>query len=326
MKNKIIALALAGALTLTPALAVQEEKFPALQPYPGYSDVRETDWFYDNAKLCFEISIITGTDKGFEPGKILTGPECAAIAARLREGLTGKPIPASSDPSLPWYQPYVDYLGEAAVESGSSLYGLIKWYDKALFEGPATRYDFLVFMALAADGSEDYFPTINTLTYADIPDVTNDNLVLRFYNIGILTGKDAYGTFDAQDILSRAEAAAMVSRMARPELRKTFTTEDYSPFTAAGLAPSTVLFQNGVTAEAYLQEVNRAIAKWETALGEDFNWHRDTGDGKTVLTHVKEDTLSALGVTAKEGTQAYQDFDVQVYYACLISLTGTTLG
>lgn len=326
MNRKLIALALAGALAFTPVLAAEADKFPAVQDYPGYSDVRETDWFYDNAKLCYETGIITGTDKGFEPGKILTGPECAAMAARLREGLTGKPIPAFSDPSLPWYQPYVDYLEEAAQESGSSLYGLIKWYDKALFEGPATRYDFLVFMALAADGSEDYFPALNALTFADIPDVTDDNVVLRFYNIGILTGKDAYGTFDAQGTLSRAEAAAMVSRMARPELRKTFTTEDYSPFTAAHMTPSTVLFSNGVTAEAYLREVNGAIAKWERALEEDFNWHRDTGDGKTVLTHVKEDTLAALGVTAKEGTQAYQDFDVQVYYARLISLTGTILG
>ena len=133
MNRKLIALALAGALALTPVLAAEGEKFPAVQDYPGYSDVREADWFYDNAKLCYEIGIITGTDKGFEPGKILTGPECAAMAARLREGLTGKPIPASSDPSLPWYQSYVDYLEEAAQESGSSLYGLIKWYDKALF-------------------------------------------------------------------------------------------------------------------------------------------------------------------------------------------------
>ena len=44
-----------------------------------------------------------------------------------------------------------------------------------------------------------------------------------------------------------------------------------------------------------------------------------------ILKHVKEDALSALGVTEKQGTGAYKDFDVQVYYSRLIDLTGETL-
>ena len=45
-----------------------------------------------------------------------------------------------------------------------------------------------------------------------------------------------------------------------------------------------------------------------------------------MLAHVKEDTLTALGVTEAMGTQAYEDFDVQVYYARLIDLMGGPLG
>ncbi len=328
MKKKLIAASLAVTLCLgvLPALAAGEEKFPVLNTYPGYTDVTETDWFYDNARLCYEIGIMTGTDIGFEPGKTLTGPECAALAARLREGLTGKAIPAPApDPGRPWYQHYVDYLQDAAQESGSSLYGIIKWYDLEEFEKPATRYDFLVFMALAADGNGDYFSNINTISYEDLPDVKDDNVILQFYNWGILTGTDKYGTFAAGKTLTRAEAAAMVARMAKSDLRKTFIPADYTPFTAAYLTPDTVMFDNGLTAEEFLITINNAISAWETALGDEFNWHTVWSDGKSVLKHVKEDSLSALGVTEKQGTGAYKDFDVQVYYSRLIDLTGETL-
>lgn len=322
--KRLTAFVLSAALLLAPALAADmEEKFPAAQTYPGYADVAETDWFYDNAKLCYEIGLMQGTNLGFEPGKELTGAECAALAARLREGLTGKAIP---DPGQPWYQHYVDYLCQAAQESGSSYYGIIPWYDQTFFESPATRSDFLVFMALASDGNLGYFSDINTISYEDLPDVANDNVILQFYNWGILTGTDKYGTFSGDKTLTRAEAAAMVARMAKPELRKTFTPADYSPFTAAYLTPGTVMFDTGVTAEEYLITVNNAIAAWETALGDEFNWHYVWTDGKSVLNHVKDDSLTALGVTGWQGTQAYRDFDVQVYYARLIDLTGKTLG
>ena len=313
----------AGAAVKVRSAAGTEDKFPVVKEYPGYTDVQETDWFYDNAKLCYEIGIMTGTDIGFEPGKTLTGAECAALAARLREGLTGKAIPAPvPDPGRPWYQHYVDYLWEAVQESGSSYYGIIDWED---LESPATRYDFLVFMALVADGNGDYFSNINNLSYEDLPDNKNDNVALQFYNWGILTGVDKYGTLAPDRTLTRAEAAAMVARMAKPELRKTFVPADYSPFTAAYLTPDTVMFDTGLTAEEFLITVNNAIAAWEEALEDEFNWHYVWSDGKTVLDHVKEDSLSALGVTGKQGTGAYQDFDVQVYYARLIDLTGETL-
>ena len=85
------------------------------------------------------------------------------------------------------------------------------------------------------------------------------------------------------------------------------------------------MFDNGLTAEEYLIAVNNAISAWEDTLGDEFNWHTVWSDGKSVLKHVKEDSLSALGVTEKQGTGAYKDFDVQVYYSRLIDLTGETL-
>ncbi len=323
--KRFTAFLLCAALCLSPALAVGEEKFPAVNVYPGYADVKETDWFYDTAKLCYEIGLMTGTDKGFEPNKTLTGPECAALAARLREKLTGKPIPEPTpDPGLPWYQHYVDYLQDASQESGSSLYGLIKWNDPAEFEKPATRYDFLLFMALVADGNWDYFSNINTISYEDLPDVKDENDILQFYNWGILTGTDSYGTFAKGKTLTRAEAAAMAARMAKPELRKSFTPADYV-LPTAGIPGDTVLFDNGVTARAYFQGVNYALTYVEWSLGDDFNWHAPYS-GTTVLDWVKSEALFRCEATEAAPNQTFRDLDLQVYYSRLIDLMGGPLG
>ena len=96
MKKRLTALVLAGVLTLTPALAAVTDyqvadKFPAVAEYPGYPDVGENDWFYENARLCYEVGLMTGTEAGFEPDKTLSEEETAALAARLRAALR-KPL------------------------------------------------------------------------------------------------------------------------------------------------------------------------------------------------------------------------------------------
>lgn len=314
------ALALTLCLGLCPAFAA-EEKFPAVNTYPGYADVAEGDWFYNNAKLCYEVGLMTGTDKGFEPNKTLTVGECAALAARMGEKLTGETIP-EVDPAHyvvsppPWWAKYKEHL----LSLDPHLTGLLAQPDEAI-----TRYGFLSLLNLVCAPEEGLLEPINHIEALPDPDFRNDVVALQFYNAGILTGTDKYGTFAGPRSLTRAEAAAMVSRIVRPGLRLSFTPADYSPFTAAYLTPDTVMFSNGVTAEEFLITVNNAIAAWEAALGDEFNWHYVWTDGKTVLTHVKEDTLTALGVSERDGVQSYKDFDVQVYYSRLIDLIGGPL-
>ncbi len=98
----------------------------------------------------------------------------------------------------------------------------------------ATRLDFVKLLSLV---SGDLLEPINDI--ADFPDATEEtkDVVLPFYQAGILTGTDDYGTFRANGTLSRAEMATMAARLIRPELRQEFTlkTVDDSRYTLTAL-------------------------------------------------------------------------------------------
>ena len=315
----LTALALCAALTLSPALAAEQpDVFPAIQEYPGFSDVAEADWFYGNVKLCAETGLMVGTGAGFAPKRAMQVSECASIAARVLEALSGEPMPAPT-PGAPWYQHQVDYLVTRATAAGDTT----SVNTLSAPEAIATRADFFRLLALAVDDS--LLAPINSVTF--LPD-TDDPAVLAFYNAGILAGTDKYGTFNPQGTLSRMECAAMVSRLVRSELRVVVTLADYSPFLAAGVDPSTPFF-TGVTAETYLTQVNELIFQLERVCtlnnNMEFNWFNTYGD-QTFLQYVKSQSLSLLGVTEAAGTDAYRNFDVQVYYSRLLDLTGQPQG
>ncbi len=143
-----------------------------------------------------------------------------------------------------------------------------------------------------------------------------------------------------------AAPSAKPTATAKPEPTPTPTPEpdpisfevpDATALDAAELAAGTVMFSNGVKAEQFLKEVNAAIARWEeefaATYGTDgpsdkFNWHTPlTGSlkGKTVLQQVKAEVLEALGTNQDAGTDAYKNFDIQVYYSRLIDLLGDPL-
>ena len=310
--KRMSAFVLSAALLLSPVFAAGEaDKFPVVNPYPGYGDVAETDWFYDNAKLCYETGLMTGTDAGFEPGKILTEAEAVTLAARVGATLRGETIPAAQ-PGEPWWSPYNHYVFPQGGINSPDYY--------------AGRWQFLYMLY---DYVKNLLDPINTIPRLDAdPDFGEDVMVLAYYNAGILTGVDKYGTVNGSGPLTRAEAAAMISRIIRPELRIAFTPADYSPFTAAYLTPNAVMFEGGITAEAFLTQVNACIASEEAGAlqsGREFNWLYVDPNGKTTLENVKATAMEALGVTETMGTQAHKDFDYQVYYSRLIDITGETL-
>ena len=214
--RNVAALTLSAALLAGSALAITpEEAFPDRYSYPGFIDVEPGAWYADAAKVCAQAGLMQGTSHAFSPDQILTVGEVAAIAARMNEAITGQAIPVA-DPKpgeeLPWYVSYVTYLEKLGITVPDPT-------------KQSTRQEFV--KLLSGVIPQEMLNPINTIT--TLPD-TSDPDVLRFYNAGILTGVDSYGTFAPEKTLTRAECGAMVARIARTRLRLTFTpmTQSYT--------------------------------------------------------------------------------------------------
>lgn len=111
-----------------------------------------------------------------------------------------------------WYRDTAYYLETAGLEIRPG-------------EARASRQSFVEDLSQVAG---DLLTPINQIdTFPDIYEYTRDT-VLPFYNAGILTGTDSYGTFGADLSLTRAETAAMAARLIRPELRIAFTPDQSS--------------------------------------------------------------------------------------------------
>ncbi len=263
----LVSLALAGALALSPALGADvSDKFPAVNAFSPafYPDVPAGAWYIEEAKVCYEAGIMLGTQTGFAPDNKVTVAEVAVMAARLASAVSGLPIPEGDN----WYQPSVDFLTGAGIYVPSNL------------AEPATRAEF--FQLLSSVLAPDYTAALNSITA--LPD-TQDSEVLRFYNAGILTGTDEYGTFNGSGVLTRAEAAAMIARVVRPELRKQFTVQEKpveKPSYEEELASTMALKINGqeVPMNQYVGWLNRVVEQFDQRLRQNnltLDWNADYG-------------------------------------------------
>ncbi|UQT49568.1 S-layer homology domain-containing protein [Flavonifractor plautii] len=306
MKQQLIALALSTALLAGSAAAIApEEAFPAVNTYPGFADVAGSAWYAATVQTCYEVGLMTGTGTGFAPDQVLTVGEVAAIAARMNEAITGDSI-YLVDSTLPWYASYVDYLEKLGVEVPDPV-------------KQATRQEFIAM--LAAVVPEDMLTPINQITA--LPD-TADAAVLSFYNAKHPHRRGRLGHLcprqDPHPGGDRRHGGPGRPAGAAGEL----LPADYAMFTAAYLKPADVLFTNGVTAGQYLPYVQTLIDGLEAdcaAQGMEFNWF-NTVDGVIFLDYVEDTALAHFGVTAKDGTQLYKDFDMQVYYSRYLDQKG----
>lgn len=175
-----------------------------------FSDVRESDWFYDNVKVVYEYGLMIGdSPTKFRPNGNVTIAETITLAARLHSIYqTGK---NDFETSTPWYQVYIDY-----AKSNGIVRTAYQDYNRA-----ATRAEYAVILAAAFP--EQALKQINQIPDNTIPDVkisdTYGEAVYRLYRAGVLTGSDGKGTFHPNSNIRRSEVAAIISRMADADQR-----------------------------------------------------------------------------------------------------------
>ena len=195
---------------------VPSAQFPLIKGrIPSFDDVSPRDWFSLWVDLAYNLSLMQGVGENrFGPDQTLTVAEALKLAAFMESQATGDTFHLQPVTGTPWYKSSVTYCEASGVINAGEFTNL---------ERPVTRAEMAYIFSRTTLGRS--IPEINSLSRvkAAVPDVrTGDyaaNAIFGLYAKGILTGSDGDLTFRPNDSLTRAEAAAIVSRMARAEQR-----------------------------------------------------------------------------------------------------------
>ena len=299
--KRIIGTLLAICMVFTlclPAMAkVGMDNYKPINTYDNnFADVALSHWAMPSIKACYEYALMYGSsDTTFSPNGELTIAEALVMADRVhRIYRIGETAVFTGDD--PWYFRYVEY----AVNNG-----LIARTDFPDVTKKATRAQMAYIFHNALSAEE--FTAINSIRY--IPDVSVSNPyhheILKLYNAGILTGSDSRGTFYPDNNITRAEAAAIISRVIDVSLRKEFTPEDIIPT------------DSKLTASQISQKYSTSVACVE--LYDENNVKYGNGSGFFIDSeglfitnyHVIEDAHSAKIIMA-DG----KEYDVKGVYDC----------
>lgn len=311
--KKIVSLLLAVVLSVSVlcagAWAADLANFKYTDTYKDgmFTDVKTTDWYAENVKAVVNLGLMKGqsADK-FAPRGNVTWAEAVTMAARIHSIYVGDG--ESFAQSSPWYKVYADY----AVKNG-----IIKT-QPADYSAAVTRGDFA--MLLYAAVGDEGLRVKNSVTDGYIPDVkgseTYGPAVYKLYRAGVLTGDEKH-CFNANKTITRAESAAVVSRVADVNLRLSVTL-DASTDPADTTNPGTTVDKSS-TAEL-ITKARQSLALAQQSYTAAVKLYASSGNSGTALAQAYNYAQAAAGysqqaagaIQAASGkTQAY----TQTYYA-----------
>lgn len=183
-----------------------------------FYDVPANQWYTDNVADAFELGLMKGQSQHmFYPYGDVTIAEAITMASRIHSIFTNGGERFDQSAGNAWYQTYLDYAYSNGIIS-SAL------YNSAVTQ-KANRAQFAEIFANALP--DNGLNALNTIADDAVPDVpmssSFSDSVYKLYRAGVLTGGDVRGTFSPYTFITRAEAAAIVSRMAESDNRVGFT-------------------------------------------------------------------------------------------------------
>ena len=293
----ILAFAIILGIALVPAYAAEGmSNFQRTRTYENnFTDVSKKDWYAENVKSAYEFELVNGTSSTkFSPTGNITVAETIALAARLNNIFNGNET--TFEQGSPWYQVYVDY----AIDNN-----IIDEDQYSSYQIKANRAQFAIILSKAFP--EGTLSPINGIPYGNIPDIpvksSYGDAAYLLYRSGILTGVDKYATFNPYSYIQRCEVATIVTRMADPSLRRTFTIveKEDDPDTINLNEVLDLVYDNG-----YFQYVGS-----ETYTGEIKDSVR-SGDGK--LTWSNGDSFDGTWINDQMVKGTYKFSDGRVFY------------
>ncbi len=193
-----------------------------------FADVETSAWYAKEVSGAYELGLIYGkTETLFAPRDGMTVAEAITLGARLNNAYGSADYEFVAAEEEPWYTPYVNY----AINKGIIKADTFSEYNRRIKRGEMA----LVFANVLPAKEYNYINSVSS-----IPDVLKSSpyysSVYKLYNAGIVVGNDGYGTFYPDSEITRAEASAIINRVASKELRisKNLITPppaiDYNPF------------------------------------------------------------------------------------------------
>ena len=186
---------------------------------PDFSDVSPRDWFAVWVDIAYNVGLTSGVGGNrYAPEQTLTVAEVLKLAATMESRYKDDSFHTSSSTGPYWYSGAVNYcLASGIIQSGT--------FTQQDYLRPATRRE--IAQIFAATSQAKHMKNINDLSRikVSVPDVKpgdpGADAIYSLYAKGVLTGVDSKLTFNPKGTVTRAEAAAIVARMARAEQRLT---------------------------------------------------------------------------------------------------------
>lgn len=179
--------------------------------YSGlFKDVPASAWYADNVALAYELGLIRGRSAGqFAPSSNMTIAETITLAARMHSVYSYGEEAFEYYDGGAWYDPYVNYARAEGMVTEN--------YD---YSRPATRDEFVHILARALPENA-LAATKGPSGFADAQSIVHAGDVERLYRAGVIGGVDEHGLtwFMPSKTVTRAEAAAIVTRMVWPDMR-----------------------------------------------------------------------------------------------------------
>lgn len=179
-----------------------------------FKDVKKDTWYSQGISDVFELGLMDGiSDDTFDINGNLTVAQAITIGARLHSMYNGTEI-AEVKNSKAWYDKYVKYCENNGIitknQFNSYTRSIMSWETVTVF---------------AKALPQSFYKKINNVdAILDVSEnVSFANDVFMFYNAGILCGNDDYGTFLPTENITRARAASIISRIAIPGNRQSFS-------------------------------------------------------------------------------------------------------
>ena len=228
--KKLCCSLLASVLCLslvTPALAASPTGFQAftktnLGAYEKFTDIDQSKWYGSSKqgviKTACELNILNGmSPTKFDPEGTLRLNEAVKIACVIHVLYTGQADPLQPSTGKHWADPYLAY---------AEANGILQKDEFTNYDRPATRSEMAHIFAKSLP--EDGLKKINTIF--SIEDVDRYDTfpvqyaadIFKLYRAGVLAGEPKTHAFRPTSTITRAEAAAIVARLALPATRENF--------------------------------------------------------------------------------------------------------